>query len=174
MINYAVLLLNQNYEPLNVCPVRRAIVLLDKGKAELLENGRGYIRTVTANIDAPSVIRLMYQVRRPLPQRRLSRKEAFQRDRYRCQYCGKEGLGHELTIDHVLPRHRGGKHEWSNVVSACTTCNHRKGSRTPTEAGMVLRTKPAPPPNHPYYVFLPYLDQREEWRKFIPLPRHRE
>lgn len=170
MMNYAVLLLNQNYQPLNVCHVRRAIVLLDKGKAELLENGQGYLRTVSARIEAPSVIRLIYHVRRPILKRRLTRKEAFLRDRYRCQYCGKEGQSHELTLDHVIPRFRGGKHEWANVVSACTTCNHRKGSRTPAEAGMILRSKPGPPPANPFYIFLPYLEQREEWRKFIPTP----
>lgn len=166
MINYNVLLLNQNYEPLNVCPVRRAVVLVDKGKAEVLENGMGYIRTVSDEASAPSVIRLIYQVRRPMPQRRMSRKETFLRDKYRCQYCGLES--HDLTLDHVLPRVRGGKHEWTNVVSACSGCNHRKGNRTPSEAGMALRSVPGPPPANPYYPFLSYLDKREEWKKFIP------
>ena len=98
MINYSVLLLNQNYEPLNVCPVRRAVVLVDKGKAEILENGMGYIRTMTLHLSAPSVIRLIYQVKRPIPLRRLSRKETFQRDKFRCQYCGIESHeGAEMT-----------------------------------------------------------------------------
>ena len=167
MIDYTVLLLNQNYEPLNVCPVRRAVVLVSKGKAEVLENGMGYIHTISSDVSAPSVIRLIYQVRRPIPLRRLSRREAFQRDRYRCQYCGLES--HDLTLDHVVPRYRGGKHEWTNVVSACSACNHRKGNRTPTEAGMHLRSTPAPPPSNPYYPFLAYLDKRQEWRKFIPV-----
>ena len=166
MINFTVLLLNQNYEPLNVCPMRRAVVLVDKGKAEVLENGLGYIHTISNDLSAPSVIRLMYQVRRPIPQRRLSRKEAFMRDKYRCQYCGVES--HDLTLDHVMPRHRGGKNEWSNVVSACSNCNHRKGNKTPAEAGMSLRSQPGPPPANPYYPFLTHLDKREEWRKFIP------
>lgn len=166
MINYVVLLLNQNYEPLNVCHVRRAIILLGKGKAELLENGMGEIRTPTMLLPAPSVIRLIYHVKRPIPQRRLTRREAFLRDRHRCQYCGKESR--DLTLDHVIPRQRGGKHTWENVVSACNTCNHRKGNRTPMEAGMPLRSQPGPPPANPYYPFLPYLDKRLEWRKFIP------
>ena len=166
MINYSVLLLNQNYEPLNVCHVRRAVVLVDKGKAEILENGMRYIRTMTRHVSAPSVIRLIYQVRRPIPLRRLSRKETFQRDKFRCQYCGVES--HDLTLDHVVPRQKGGRHEWTNVVSACKSCNHRKGNRTPPEAGMPLRTVPAPPPLNPYYPFLAYLDKRQEWRKFIP------
>ncbi len=167
MIDYHVLLLNQNYEPLNVCHVRRAIVLVGKGKAELLENGMGEIHTATLTLTAPSVIRLMYQVKRPLPPRRMTRRETFIRDRYRCQYCGADTK--ELTIDHVIPRHRGGKHEWGNVVAACTICNHRKGNRTPGEAGMPLKKNPGPPPANPYYPFLPYLEKRQEWRKFIPI-----
>ena len=166
MISYEVLLLNQNYEPLNVCQVRRAVVLLGKGKAEILENGMGVIRTAAMALPAPSVIRLMYLVRRPIAARRLTRREAFLRDRYRCQYCDKETR--ELTLDHVVPRYKGGKHAWDNVVSACTTCNHRKGNRTPAEAGMRLKRRPAPPPANPYYPFLPYLDRRAEWRKFVP------
>ena len=166
MLSYAVLLLNQNYEPLNVCAARRAVVLVGKGKAELLENGMGEIRTPTVILPAPSVIRLMYLVRRPVPLRRLTRREAFLRDRHTCQYCGNETR--DLTLDHVIPRHKGGQHTWHNVVSACMACNHRKGNRTPSEAGMTLNSKPAPPPANPYYPFLPYLDKREEWRKFIP------
>ncbi len=166
MLNYAVLLLNQNYEPLNVCAARRAVVLLGKGKAELLENGMGLIHTPSRSLPAPSVIRLMYMVRRPLPIRRLTRREAFLRDRHRCQYCGKETR--ELTLDHVIPRYRGGQHAWENIVSACMACNRRKGNRTPAEAGMPLMSDPGPPPANPYYPFLPYLEKRTEWRKFIP------
>jgi 5-methylcytosine-specific restriction endonuclease McrA len=170
-VNLQVLLLNQNYEPLNVCPVRRAVVLLGKGKAELLENGMGYLRTARQAIEVPSVIRLMYHVRRPIPARRLTRRELFHRDRRQCQYCGTETR--ELTLDHVMPRVRGGKHVWENVVTACTVCNHRKAGRTPHEAGMRLRTEPRPPPATPYYLFLPYLEQRQEWRKFVPMSERR-
>ncbi len=167
MMRSLVLLLNQNYEPLNVCHARRAIILVDKGKAELLENGQGYIRTEHRNFELPSVIRLMYHVRRPIPNRRLSRREAFLRDRYRCQYCGKESR--ELTIDHVVPRVRGGKHVWENVVAACSHCNHKKAGRTPAEAGMRLLSQPHIPVMTPYTLFLPYLETRAEWRKFMPV-----
>lgn len=166
-IRNLVLLLNQNYEPLNVCPARRAIVLVDKGKAEMLENGAGYVHTETRVFSLPSVIRLMYHVRRPIPTRRLSRREAFLRDRYRCQYCGKESR--DLTIDHVVPRVRGGKHEWENVVAACSHCNHKKAGRTPAEAGMSLLSQPRVPVMTPYTLFLPYLEVRAEWRKFVPV-----
>ncbi len=167
MVDYLVLLLNQNYEPLNVCHARRALVLLIGGKAELLVNGRGRIRTASAEFDLPSVIRLMYHVRRPLPARRLTRREAFLRDRHRCQYCCVEAK--MLTLDHVLPRVRGGKHTWENVVTACTNCNHRKASRTPAEAGMHLLKEPRQPVVTVYSPFLHYLGTRAEWRPFLPV-----
>ena len=169
MRNYAVLLLNQNYEPLNVCPVRRAVVLLGKGKAETLVNGMGYIHTTSIAFELPSVIRLVYQVSRPLPTTRLTRREAFLRDNHRCQYCGK--AGRNLTIDHVVPRVRGGRHEWENVVTACMQCNHRKAGRTPVEAGMRLRNPPVQPKTSPYRPFQPYLESRAEWRPFVPVTR---
>ncbi|MBI4307651.1 MAG: HNH endonuclease [Chloroflexi bacterium] len=165
--NRLVLVLNQNYEPLNVCHVRRALILLDRGKAETLENGNGYIRTVQLFIPLPSVIRLVYMVRRPLPRRKLTRREVFLRDRFMCQYCGREGR--ELTLDHIVPRHRGGEHVWENVVAACMPCNHRKAGRTPPEAGMRLLSQPRIPPMSPYHLFSQYLSIREEWRKFVPL-----
>ncbi|MBI2856378.1 MAG: HNH endonuclease [Chloroflexi bacterium] len=161
----SVLLLNQNYEPLNVCSVRRAVVLLGRGKAELLENGRGEILTPSRAIPIPSVIRLMYMIKRPLLQRKLSRKEVFLRDSYTCLYCGK--VTKELTLDHVVPRYRGGSHSWENVVSAGISCNHRKAGHTPQEAGMRLLKESRPPRVNPYSMFL-HKSLQEEWSKFIP------
>ena len=126
----AVLLLNQNYEPLNVCNLRRAMVMILGGKAEILENGRGFIHSVSHAWPIPSVIRLGYMIRRPLPRVRLCRKEVFRRDNYTCQYCGRRT--HSLTMDHVVPRHRGGDHVWENLISACPTCNRFKGDYWPT------------------------------------------
>lgn len=165
LVNAPVLVLNQNYEPLNVCNVRRAVVLLDRGKAELLVNGRGELRTPTVIFVTPSVIRLILMVRRPVLERRLSRREIFARDGYTCQYCGKESRS--LTLDHVIPRFRGGIHSWENVVAACIPCNHRKASRTPKEAGMALRRQPRAPRPNPYYKFHRRTLQ-EEWLQFIP------
>ena len=102
----------------------------------------GYIHSASDVFEVPSVIRLRYDVRRPFPVRRLTRREAFLRDRYRCQYCGAESRS--LTLDHVVPRVRGGRHDWTNVVAACMRCNHRKGRGTPAEAGMVLLSEPKP------------------------------
>ena len=165
MINLPVLLLNQNYEPLNVCNVRRAMVLLDRGKAELLTNGRGEIHTTTQTIPVPSVIRLAHLVRRPILQRRLSRREVFVRDGYMCQYCGKETR--DLTLDHVVPRHRGGAHVWENVVAACIPCNHRKAGHILAKANMSLLREPRVPRPDPYALFH-HRTILAEWRPFAP------
>lgn len=167
VISSSVLVLNQNYEPLNVCNVRRAFVLVDRGKAEVLEHGLGYLRSANASFPLPSVIRLIYMIKRPRPQMRLSRREIFNRDRYTCQYCGKRGH-RDLTLDHVVPRHRGGRHSWENLVTACKTCNHRKAGRTPQEARMALLREPYQPKVSNYYVVYPYLNAEEGWRKFVP------
>ena len=160
-----VLVLNQNYQPLNVCNVRRAVVLLGRDKAELLINGRGEVHTPTLTFPAPSVIRLMALVRRPLLHRRLSRKELFTRDSYTCQYCGREAKN--LTLDHVIPRFRGGVHCWENVVTACIPCNHRKAGQTPKEAGMELLREPRAPRPNPYHLFR-HRVLLDEWLEFIP------
>ena len=165
-VNKAVLVLNQNYEPLNVCNMRRAVVLLLKGKAETLENGRGEMRSAEAWFELPSVIRLGHMIKRPMLPPRLSRREVFVRDKHFCQYCEKQVPN--LTLDHVVPRRAGGVHTWENVVSACVPCNLRKAGRTPEQAGMKLRRKPIRPPSRRYRDLGPYLTTREEWRKFVP------
>ena len=165
LLNSPVLLLNQNYAPLNICNVRRAFGLLAGGKAELLVNGRGEVHTFTKSFPIPSVIRLIYLIRRPIQQRRLSRREVFLRDSYTCQYCGKSTR--ELTLDHVIPRHRGGAHAWENVVAACIPCNHRKAGHNPKEAEMQLSREPRAPRPHPYTIFHHH-QPLEEWRTFVP------
>ena len=166
MVNSPVLVLNQNYEPLNICRVRRAIILLFRGKAEVLENGRGNLHSIDDAFDVPSVIRLVYFIRRPRQQRKLTKLEVFNRDHYACQYCGRESK--ELTLDHVVPRRRGGEHSWENVVSACIPCNRRKAGRTPSEAGMPLLHQPRPPRNDGFYVPFQHLRVHNEWQKYIP------
>ncbi len=168
IVHRAVLVLNQNYEPLNVCSAGRAVVLVDQGKAEVLEPVEGWsLHSVTRIIPIPSVIRLIYFISRPHFQAKLTRRELFLRDRHTCQYCGKPGK--ELTIDHVVPRHRGGRHVWENLVSACKACNHRKAGRTPDEARMRLLIEPGPPQTSSYFIVFPYIGSRDEWHKFIPL-----
>ncbi|MEE9202474.1 MAG: HNH endonuclease [Dehalococcoidia bacterium] len=165
MVNKPVLVLNQNYLPMNICPARRALVLMLLGKAEMVENGTGEVHTASAVFDLPSVIRLLYLIKLPRIQRKLTRFEVFNRDRFTCQYCGRETR--ELTLDHVIPRSRGGQHSWENLVSACILCNHRKGERVLAEAKLKLIRKPmAPPPFFlvPYY----YLRNQPLWLKFLP------
>ena len=168
MINLPVLVLNQSYEPLNICRVRRAVVLLYQSKAEMLENGSGFIHSAHFEFPVPSVIRLAFLVKRP-PRlgRKLTRLEVFKRDHYTCQYCGKETR--QLTLDHVTPRYRGGQHTWENVVSACVPCNRRKAGRTPQEAGMRLVRQPSRPrDNGLFYIPAHYPQIRSEWQKYLP------
>ncbi len=164
-MNDPVLVLNANYEPLNVCDTRRAIGLILTGKAEMVANGRGYIHTTRERLPRPSVIRLEHMVRRPRPRVKLSKREIFRRDNYTCQYCSRQ-MAH-LTIDHVMPRHRGGQHRWDNLVAACAPCNRHKGGRTATEANMNLRHRPAEPAATANYLFGRHLTDNADWGKFI-------
>ncbi len=160
------LVLNQNYEPLNVCNARRAIVLVLRGKAEVIETAKGVIHSANRHFALPSVIRMVYYVRRPRPKLRLSRKGVFARDGWACAYCGR--TGRKLTLDHVVPRYRGGKHTWDNLVTACKPCNHRKAGRTPGEAGMRLHTRAREPRVAVYHNYLQHVRQYQDWVKFIP------
>ena len=171
LLHAPVLVLNLNYVPLNICTVRRAVILLglvrgQKPKAELLENHRGQLRTVTSLVDAPSVIRLGYMVKKPLLPRKLSKKEVFLRDRFTCQYCGKKFQVNELTLDHVVPRRQHGRHTWENVVAACNRCNLRKAGRTPAEANMLEQEPRAPDPNP--YLILQNRTLLDEWLPYVP------
>ena len=167
-VNGAVLVLNQNYEPLNVCNVRRAIVLVFDGKAEVLETHAHVVSSVSRVFPSPSVIRMVYHIHRPRPRVKLTRKEVFIRDHYTCQYCGRQA--HDLTIDHVVPKSKGGSHAWDNLVSACKTCNHRKGGKSLGEARMMLRRQPIEPRAGTYYTIERRLDAAvvETWYKFLP------
>lgn len=165
-INIPVLVLNQDYQPVNICRVRRAVVLIFQGKVEVIENGSGTIHAVSCSFPIPSVVRLAYLVKRPCFQRKLTRFEVFNRDKYTCQYCGWETK--ELTLDHVIPRGRGGNHDWENVVSCCFSCNRRKAGRTPMEAGMKLIRHPPSPRPASFYIPYQYLGAHSEWQKFLP------
>lgn len=160
-----VLVLNANFEPINVCNTRRAMGLILGGKADLVMNGRGYIHTVTASYPRPSIIRLEKMVHRPRLTVRLTKREVLRRDNYTCQYCGKSAPN--LTIDHVVPRHLGGLHVWENLVAACPACNHRKGGRTVEQAQMRLLRQPVTPPASAMYLFGRHLQENEDWLPFI-------
>jgi 5-methylcytosine-specific restriction endonuclease McrA len=160
-----VLVLNANYEPLHVCDTRRALALIIGGKARLLVNGRGSIHTVRQSFLLPSVIQLAHLIRHPRPRARLTKKEVFRRDGFICQYCGR--ATQQLTIDHIIPRHRGGMHTWKNLVAACPACNRHKGSRLMDEAHMRLLHPPIEPPRSARYVFGIYLEASSEWGPFL-------
>ncbi|MGH2583262.1 MAG: HNH endonuclease [Anaerolineales bacterium] len=160
-----VLVLNANYEPLNVCTIRRAMGLVFADKAAMLLNGRGEIHTAREIFPAPSVIRLERMVKRPRPTVKLNKHEVFRRDSYTCQYCGRSDA--DLTLDHVIPRRLGGKHSWENLVTACRVCNHRKGGRMADGAGMQLRKHPEAPTASAQYIFGRYLNTFGEWGEYI-------
>lgn len=160
-----VLVLNANFEPIHVCSTRRAIGLILTGKAGMVVNGRGNIRTISKLLPRPSVIRLESQIHKPRPRVKLSRREVFRRDNYTCQYCGKrEG---NLTLDHVIPRHMGGQHTWTNIVAACSACNHRKGGGKVEEVHMRLLHIPKEPPANASYIFGRHLNENQEWAPYI-------
>ena len=139
-----VLVLNASYEPLNVCSVRRAHVLVYKGKAEVIERLDRPLASATTTFPWPHVIRLVTYIRVPRAvQRKISRRALFARDGWRCVYCGS--TGGRLTLDHVVPRSRGGDSVWENVVTACAPCNLRKGGRTPLQAHMHIEQEPIRP-----------------------------
>lgn len=168
MPTHDVLVLNNNYEPLNVCNMRRAISLLLLGKAEVVQQRDTPLRTHRETLAAPSVLKMRYSVRRPMPQLRLSRHSILARDNYTCQYCGAKGK--ELTIDHVVPRWVGGGNTWDNLVACCRRCNLRKGDKTPSQANMRLARKPKRPHFIPYLSLPLYLKAqgRDEWRMYLP------
>ena len=144
MDEVAVLVLNGGFEPLHFTNARRAITLLLSGKAESVEPSPRVVRSPSRAFPLPSVIRLAIYIRKPFVERvAFNKKNILRRDHYTCQYCGRRG--DRLTVDHVVPRSKGGKTTWENIVSACYACNRTKANRTPAEAGLKLRLVPKRP-----------------------------
>lgn len=163
-----VLVLNASYEPINVCAARRAIVLVLKGVASTEERTRSEIVSTRMRLPLPSVIRLLEYRRIPRQTRSLSRKNILLRDRYTCQYCSHTAPAGELTMDHVVPRSRGGGSTWENLVACCIECNNKKGNRTPDEAGMKLMRAPRPFTMHTSRHIMRLLGRSEDqWRKYL-------
>jgi CRISPR/Cas system Type II protein with McrA/HNH and RuvC-like nuclease domain len=137
-----VLVLNSDYSPLNVTTLHRGFVLVDKGKAEVVKKGVNDIVTTVGNFVRPVIIRLLSFVRFRPKNLRVNRKRIFKRDNNTCGYCGSQK---NLTIDHIVPKSRGGKNTWENMITCCSRCNSVKDDRTPEEAGMKLKFKPYQP-----------------------------
>ncbi|MCC5908179.1 MAG: HNH endonuclease [Balneolaceae bacterium] len=163
-MNSEVLVLNQDYQPITVCSVQRSVKLVFLDKAELLHDDPDkVIRTVNEEYSYPSVIRLRRYIRLPYAKIVLSRRNIMKRDRSTCQYCGTRS---DLTLDHVLPKSRGGADSWENLVTACNTCNVKKGNRTPEEAGMPLNIKPYRPVHITFFQNL-LNGIQEHWKPYL-------
>jgi 5-methylcytosine-specific restriction endonuclease McrA len=161
-----VLVLNATYEPINVCTVRRAVVLLLKERAEMVERATWELHSERATMARPMVIRLVHYVRIPhdTHRRKITRRAVFARDRWTCQYCGSRT---NLTVDHVIPRSKGGLSSWENIVASCAPCNRRKGDMTPIQANMHPAHEPrAPHPQVFIHVASPTIPAA--WRAWLP------
>ena len=163
-----VLLLNITYEPLKVINWRKAITLLFLGKVEVLEEYSREVHSVSFAIKLPSVVRLLRMVKKPHSPIRFSRQNIYARDKYRCQYCGRRFSSEDLNYDHVIPKSRGGKSEWTNIVTCCLECNRQKGGRTPKEAHMMLTRKPSQPTWLPALkITIGYREVPQSWRDYL-------
>lgn len=163
-----VLLLDATYAPLRIVPWQRAVTLLFLGKVEVLEEYDGrLLRSPSLTLVMPAVVRLLRLVARPRAQVRFTRANVYRRDDHTCQYCGLRPGAGALTYDHVLPRARGGRTSWTNIVTCCVTCNLRKGDRTPTEAGMPLRRAPGRPRGIDDLVAVSPLCAPAIWRDYL-------
>src|SRR3954464_11692679 len=164
-----VLVLNASYEPINICAARRALVLVLKGVAITEEENGHYLHSARLAMRLPSVIRLLEYRRIPHQTRALSRKNILLRDRNSCQYCGVVLPSSELTLDHVVPRSRGGNSTWENLVACCHACNRRKGNRMLHELDdMILLREPKPFSLHTSRQIMRMLGHGDDrWRKYL-------
>jgi 5-methylcytosine-specific restriction endonuclease McrA len=160
-----VLVLNATYEPVNVCTVRRAVVLLLKDKAELVERAERELHSERTTIARPVVIRLITYVRVPRDthRRKITRRAVFARDNWTCQYCGSHA---QLTVDHVVPRSKGGLSTWDNIVASCAPCNRRKGDLLPRQVGMRL-TNPPRIPKPTVFIQVASPSIPAPWRQYL-------
>jgi 5-methylcytosine-specific restriction endonuclease McrA len=167
-MNGRVLVLNSTFEPINVCTTRRAIVMILKGVARAEEKHELAYRSTRQAMHAPSVIRLTDYVHIPFERKSLSRKNILLRDHYTCQYCARVYAASELTLDHVMPKSRGGGAGWDNLVTCCKRCNNRKGNHTPEEAGMRLLKRPQSFSHNVNRQIMRYLGRGDDrWRKYL-------
>ena len=163
-MNQQVLLLNQSYEPMQICNMKRAIILLFLEKAHSVEQFDVEIHSVSASIKMPAVIRLFTYIKLPRNNIVLTRKNILKRDSLACQYCGNKSL--PLTVDHIIPKVRGGVDSWENLTTACVICNNKKGNRTPREARMKLLSKPRVP-NRITFIQRFVKTPAKEWRPYL-------
>jgi 5-methylcytosine-specific restriction endonuclease McrA len=168
-VSQEVLVLNSDYEPLNICNLRRAMNLVFLGKVDVLHEDSLVLHTVSRAYQSPSVVRLRSHIKRPKPQLRLSRRSILARDNYTCQYCGH--VGHDLTVDHVIPKRLGGPTSWDNLVCCCKRCNTKKGDKTVAQAGFVLKQQPRKPKYVPFISLTKFISgtRNQVWRDYLPV-----
>ena len=159
-----VLVLNQNYEPVSVCNVKRAIILVYLGKAEIVERLDLDLRSISSSMPFPSVVRLIVYIHKPRNQIVLSRKNIIKRDYHTCQYCGRKNA--PMTVDHIIPKQLGGKDSWTNLICACIKCNNKKGNRTPEQANMKLLKTPKKP-SHLFFIQFLIEKPQQSWRPYL-------
>lgn len=188
-----VLVLNRNYAAVRVVSAKRAMILLFKEIAEIVafedsqymsydfqtwralseyrsryeREHHDWIRCVKFDLAVPRIIRLLFYDRLPRQPVKFNRRNIFARDRNRCQYCGKRFPTSELSLDHVVPRSRGGEASWTNIVCCCVRCNVRKGGRVPAEAGMQLIVEPVKPKRSPVVTLRLSSEKYASWRQFL-------
>lgn len=161
------MVLNQSYEPLTICTLKKAVLLIFLGKAEIVhKDEKKFIRTVKMNFPWPSVIRISKFIKVPYKKVILTRKNILRRDNFKCAYCGRSDL--MLTVDHIIPKAKGGNDSWENLITACTKCNNKKGDRTPEEANMKLLSKPYKPS---HVIFIKNIVSKidEKWKPYLYL-----
>jgi 5-methylcytosine-specific restriction endonuclease McrA len=168
-VSEEVLVLNSDYEPLNICNVRRAMNLVFGGKVDILHENSLILHTVAMEFRSPSVVRLKCHIKRPHPQLRLSRRSILARDNYTCQYCGHSG--HDLTVDHIIPKRLNGGTTWENLVCCCKKCNTKKGDKTLSQMGFVLPQQPRKPKYVPFISLTKFIAgaKNDIWRDYLPI-----
>jgi 5-methylcytosine-specific restriction endonuclease McrA len=168
-----VLVLNASYEPIHICSVKRAILMIFTEKAFVVEVREIEMRSPSTRLKVPSVIRLAAYVRIPYLDWVFNRRNVFLRDDFTCQYCGTRGTTNELTLDHVIPRSRGGRTTWENVVTCCTDCNNKKADRMPGEAGFHLNRAAKRPGSRCILLAARYADaDSDKWRRYLFIEHH--
>lgn len=163
-----VLLLNASYEPLRVLSLHRAVCLVVEDKAEIVEKGEGQMRSPSLTLDKPSVIRLKHYVKIPFGKRKLpiSRNNVLGRDRFKCGYC----RGRATTVDHIVPKAKGGEHSWLNVTAACAPCNHKKNDKFLHQLGWTNHNKIYEPTTRMWIVI--GVQDSERWSPWIKSDVH--
>lgn len=169
MLSRRVLVLSSSYQAINICNVKRAVIMLLAGTAQCIEQDTSTcLRSPSFSMPVPEVIRIRRMVHIPYKEVTFCRKNVLLRDNRQCQYCGEVFAEEALTLDHVLPLSRGGRDWWTNVVTACRSCNNRKGNFTPDEANMSLLAPPRSPNSATFlHIARHYGRHREVWKKYL-------